>query len=87
MTEWNKLLQAPYGTKICQTRKSLRWLAMAFPLRVFSCRQLATALLHGVERDAPGDDKIFHGVERCATADDSFSTASFLPSPTAERFS
>ena len=70
----------------------------AVPLQVFSCRQLATALLdgveratpgddrilHGVERSAPLDDEILHGVERAAPADDSSSTASFLLSPTAE---
>ena len=75
---------------------SCRHAATAFPLQGFSCRQLAMALLYGVERAAPGDDRILHGVEKCAPLDDeilhgveryspadnSFSTVSLSLSPT-----
>lgn len=54
---------------------SLRRLAMAFPLRVFGCRRRTMSVLHRV-----------FSCRHAATVDDRFSTASFLPSPTAESF-
>ena len=48
--------------------------ATSFPLRVFPCHQLATALLHGVERSAQAATGLLHGVERSAQVCDGFTT-------------